>query len=244
MRALAQLAEHGVSVSYVGTDRVAPTGQVHVHFEDGEPRFTIGVHAAWDHIQLPSLEVFAQSDVICLSTLAQRTPLFRKQLQEKLRTLRNVDSSRPYGGVPTKRPVIIVDLNLRAPFAEPETVISALGCADVLKLNEQELRWVKEQSGAADPIDWLLSRFNLSLVALTKGADGAELRGHNVHVKESGIPVSGGDAVGAGDSFVARLAVAFCQGLSLPAALHEANRYGAWVASQHGAMPRPRAHSP
>lgn len=236
-RAVLQLATCGVNVEMISEDPRAPTGRVAVTFHGSEPSFEIESDAAWDHIELAPPEILAEWDVICLSTLAQRTPLLRQRIQSRLRAVRQRGFGQCTGGASPTRPIIIVDLNLRPPFIERETVFQAAALADVLKINEQELAWVGRESGVQDPARWLLKNFNLSLLAITRGAAGAELRGHQVTINAPGIRVTGGDAVGAGDAFVARFAVALCEGLNWGAALDSANRYASWVASEHGAMP-------
>ncbi len=134
------------------------------------------------------LAVLSENDVICLSTLAQRTPLLRGRIQSTLRALRQTGSGRLSGGAAPTRPIILVDLNLRPPFTDRATIFEAVQLADVLKLNEQELSWIGQQSGASDPAAWLLKNFDLSLLALTRGAEGAELRGHNVSIERSRYP--------------------------------------------------------
>jgi sugar/nucleoside kinase (ribokinase family) len=89
----------------------------------------------------------------------------------------------------------------------------------------------------------LLDHYAVQLVATTFGSRGCELRSVQHRVEHGGFASSGGDSVGAGDAFVAVL----CQHLAdtpegpmhrdwLQTAAIEANRYGAFVASQVGAM--------
>jgi len=84
----------------------------------------------------------------------------------------------------------------------------------------------------------LIEQFpNLELVAITRGSRGSLLvspEGWNDH---PGYPAKVADPVGAGDAFTAALVHYMFRGAGL-AQLNEAgNRWGAWVASQPGAMP-------
>lgn len=235
-----QLARAGVDVSGVSIDLRRPTGSVQIHFERGEPQFTIQSDVAWDHIELNqhSMTRLAQADVLCLSTLAQRTPLMEKRLERALQGLRPTGHGKTAGGSAPTRAIVILDLNLRPPFFSSQSLVKTLGYADVVKLNESELQTIEEWSGTpGGGIAWLLEHFELSLVALTLGAQGARIFSHHVEVCAAGIPTSGGDPVGAGDAFVAALSVALAKGQTLPETLESANRYGAWVAGQRGAMP-------
>jgi fructokinase len=228
-RATRQLAQHGVNVSGVTVAERCATGKVRVTFESGQPHFSIEEGVAWDQIN-PTEETLAalkSADVFCYSTLAQRTPLMRTRLRRVLQNLKKQSHA----------PLCILDLNLRPPFTQYETIREALRYADIVKLNEAEEAWIRELAGTRDAVTWLLSDFSISVVALTRAERGASLFTRHVRVHEKGITQSGGDAVGAGDAFVAALGVALATGESLPRALERANRHAAWVAGQHGAMP-------
>lgn len=234
------LAQAGVDVQSVGVDSGHATGSVQVTLENGEPRFAIQDRVAWDHIEFDAYasSQLARADLFCLSTLAQRTPLMAKRLQGALRRLQGNGHGRILGGERPSRTVVLLDLNLRAPFFSQDSLFELLSYVDIVKLNEFELqtmeKWVKAPGTG---VEWLLEHFDLSLVALTLGERGARLYGHQVSVAADGVPVRGGDPVGAGDAFVAALSVSLARQLTLTEALRRANAYGAWVASQKGAMP-------
>lgn len=238
--ACAELRRAGVHTSQVSIDPHRPTGTVDVTLENGEPRFRIGQHVAWDRVDPgeDGLRLSREADAVCYGTLVQRTPLLRGRIRKLLGALRSFGSSGPLGGKRSARPLCILDINLRPPYLDLETITEALRLADVVKLNDEEAEWVKTTFRARDPVDFLLHAFSVRLVAVTHGENGATLYGHQILASEPGISVKGGDPVGAGDSFVAALAVGLSEGRSLPSVLAETNRYAAWVASQHGAMPK------
>lgn len=223
----------------VERDPSAPTGRVLVTLVDAEPRFEIGAPAAWDRITLSAeiKKTLHQADAICFGTLIWRTDWMKEQLRRTLVEIRAKGDPWPSGETPRARPLLVLDLNLRPPHTDRETVLLALGLADVVKLNEKELEWVGEYCPGRCTKDWLFDTYPLSLLALTKGSRGATLLSRRVSVSASGIPVAGGDPVGAGDAFVASLACSCASNAPLPRALELANRYAAWVASQTGAMP-------
>jgi len=213
-RAVRELATRGVDVSLVGTDPQHPTGTVDVHFEAGEPRYTIGQDAAWDYIELPSAVGF-DTGAVAFGTLAART---------SGAALRTLDFIRRVRAAPEPRPLLALDLNLRPPHVNLEFIHEVLPLIDLLKLNEEEDAWLKQ---AVD----------VPMVALTRGRAGAQLSAQGEIFSVPGIPVSGGDPVGAGDAFLASFLVELIQG-TLPAlCLEHANRYAAGVAAAKGAMP-------
>lgn len=241
-QAKAFLKGQGVNVAEVELDRVYPTGQVQITWNGGEPEFVIAEQTAWDRLRLSKgAQILTQhADVMCFGTLAQRTATVRAEYQTELKRLRGRGNPWPSGTRRGERPLLLLDLNLREPYTDPSTVFSGLVLADAVKLNLQELNWIADFCPGHDPIDWLLRRFALRLIALTRGAEGASLYGHNVVAHAAGISTEGGDPVGAGDAFVASLAVSLARQTSLPRMLERANRYAAWVASQAGAMPSTR----
>ena len=133
------------------------------------------------------------------------------------------------------------DLNLRPGSDSPELVIELLRAANVVKLNEEELRSVHEFAELpADREAFCragLERFGWNAVCVTLGAKGCALLAAGEYVEAEGYPVDVADTVGAGDAFAA----AFMHGIASnrPAAeiAEFSNRVGALVASVHGAIP-------
>ena len=76
-------------------------------------------------------------------------------------------------------------------------------------------------------------------MCVTRGAAGSLLIGERGVDEHPGYRVRVADTVGAGDAFTAGLVQEFLRGSSLAETNETANRVGAWVASQVGAMPVP-----
>jgi fructokinase len=228
--ATAQLHRAGVGLAGVQRDTAHPTGTVQVTFENGEPHFEIGAQAAWDFIAPPLvLRPYQTANVLCFSTLAQRAPRSRSTLREILYEL---------GGTPdAQRPTVIVDLNLRPPFVNRETILTSLHSADIVKLNDDELIWLNNCFAADSGPAFLLERFRLRWVLVTHGSAGASIYGHSLHLHQPAIPARSGDVVGAGDAFVAAFAVLLGGGRHPLDSLKSACDYASWVASESGAMP-------
>jgi len=230
-RACAKLALSGVDVSLIQRDPGAATGTVAVTMDRGEPRYRIATEVAWDRIAGDEsvLRAVSRADVLCFGTLAQRTVLGAGALRAAW------DAARP--GC-----LRVCDLNVRPPFAAPAVIDAAVAHADVVKLNEAEAALVAREAGVTDAVDWLLGR-GVRLVALTRGARGCALVTAAARVEHPGYPVAAGvgDPVGAGDAFVAVLAVELGRARAIPDELSSlaarANRIASHVASCPGAMP-------
>jgi len=223
---------------FLQVDPAHETGRVTVALKDGQPEYTIHEPAAWDFLELSGewVQLAERADAICFGSLAQRSLESRQTVQ----TLAAQASAAC---------VRIFDVNLRAPFYSSEVVQESLELATVAKMNEGEMSLVlgllglpAEDGPAASALrlgaQRLLSEFpTLNMVAVTRGSGGSLLVTRHEWHEHPGIPVKVADAIGAGDAFTAALAHYLLRGAEL-AALNEAgNRWGAWVASQSGAMP-------
>jgi fructokinase len=133
------------------------------------------------------------------------------------------------------------DLNLRPGSDSPELVVELLRAANVVKLNEQELRAVHEFTKLPADTEAFcraaVERFGWNAVCVTLGAKGCAMLAAGEYVEAEGHRVDVADTVGAGDAFAA----AFVHGIisNWPAAeiASFSNRVGALVASVHGAIP-------
>jgi len=231
---LDHLRRLGMPTDFVAIDAVnRPTGTVSVELDDaGKPTFTIHEDVAWDFIpEMPGLaELAARTDAVCYGSLAQRSPVSRA-------TVRKFLNATP------GECLRIFDINLRQHYYDVGIVTDSLDAADVLKLNDDELPVVAEllsMDGDAEEqelLDSLLHRFNLKLIALTKGERGSTLFGHDGGSVLPGCKVEIADTVGAGDAFTAVLAMGMLQGLDYNTINERANRIAAYVCSQAGATP-------
>lgn len=241
--ALAELARAGVDTTAVERDPTLPTGTVLVRLERGEPTYTIVAPAAWDHVTTPPSWLAAGPSVVrpphalVFGSLAARRTEQAVRLRSWLGDLRSRTADAPK---------LAFDLNLRRPHLPIDFIRSVLGLAHLLKLNEEELAWLGSTGMDLVPpvtrgderaaIDRLFARSELEFVVVTRGANGAALFTRDETLEAAGIPISLGDAVGAGDAFLAALLVALLSGEPLARCLDLANRRAAEVAASRGAM--------
>ncbi len=224
--------------SFLQVDTAHETGRVTVTLKEGQPEYIIHEPAAWDFLELSDewVRLAERANAICFGSLAQRSLVSRQTVQ----TLAAQTSSSC---------VRVFDVNLRTPFYSSEVVQESLELATVVKMNDAELPLLLGLLGLpleGEPgtgqlrlgAERLLAEFpTLHLVAVTRGGHGSLLVKRDEWHEHPGIPVKVGDAIGAGDAFTAALTHYLLGGAKL-AVLNEAgNRWGAWVASQSGAMP-------
>jgi fructokinase len=236
--AISQLDPMPVDASPIQVDMLHPTGRVTVDLGEGGPHYQIHEDAAWDYLELSDewVRLAERADAICFGSLAQRSRTSRQTIQ----TLAAESSASC---------IRVFDANLRAPHYSGEVIQESLELASVLKLNENELPLVLNMLGlpGGDEAKRLQLRFgadrilaefpSLDMVAVTRGEGGSLLVRRGEWHEHPGIRVNMVDPIGCGDAFTAAMTHYMLRGANL-AVLNEAgNRWGAWVASQSGAMP-------
>ncbi|VGO16885.1 Fructokinase [Pontiella desulfatans] len=206
---------------FVAEDATRPTGAVQVELDDcGKPKYKIKEQVAWDYIPMSgNLKTLAQTtDALCFGSLAQRNGVSRKTILTFVRA------------TPTDA-LKIFDVNLRQTFFSKEIIEESLRLSNVLKLSDEELPLVAGMFGISGPVQaqlhGLLERFDLQLIAYTRGADGSLLVTPDESDDHPGCPGEAINSVGAGDAFTATL----CMGLLSCRPLNEINEYANRVAS-------------
>ena len=223
---------------HLQVDPFRETGRVTVSIRNGQPDYNIHQPAAWDFLELSDdwVKLAERADAICFGTLAQRNISSQQTIQE-------------LAAETSSQCLRIFDVNLRAPFYTAETVQESLELATVVKMNDAEVPLVLGLLGfgASEGLDpsalrvaagRLLAEFpGLQLVAITRGSHGSVLVSRDGWDEHPGIPVQVADTVGAGDAFTAAMTHYLLAGAELGRLNEAGNRWGAWVASQSGAMP-------
>lgn len=207
-----------------------PTGTVQVELADGIPTYTINERVAWDHISPTSnaIDLAEKADAICFGTLAQRSRQSRETIQAIL-SFAPEDAYR------------LFDLNLRQHYYDKELIEESLYLANVLKVNDDEFKVLKDLFGLEgtekDLALWFIEKYNLRMLVLTAGASHS-----TIYTKEevSHLPtpkVQVADTVRAGDAFSGALIISLLQGASLDEAHRFAVETAAFVCTREGAWP-------
>jgi fructokinase len=209
-----------------------PTGTVKVSLDEkGKPSYEICEGVAWDHIAWsPAMEeLAAKADAVCFGSLAQRGEASRAAIQ------RFLESMRPEA-------LKIFDVNLRQAFFSKEIIEASLDRANLLKLSDEELPVVADMFGITGSTDECLEvareRFDLTLIAYTRGPEGSLLLTADEKSDHPGCPGEAVNTVGAGDSFTAALCMGRLAGNPLAEINDHANRVASFVCSRDGATPR------
>ncbi len=232
--ALAILRGQGVKDDLVQRLDDYPTGIVTVEVDEGgKPTFEIGEDAAWDHWAWnDEIEKAVRSaDAVYFGTLGQRGATPREGIRKAMELAKEK-------GIPR-----ILDVNLRPPFFDDGVIRDSLALCSVFKLSDDELERVCQACGiplSVDPEDSLqaiLEKYELEIVVMTKGAEGALLVTTDTVFEQPGVKAEVVDTVGAGDSFTASMTLGLLRKDPFPKILRDACEVAAAVCSHAGAVP-------
>jgi fructokinase len=202
-----QLNKFNLNTSFIQEDTLHPTGIAKVTFDkEGNPDFEIDTDRAFDYLESSNeLDELVKKEIDCFyfGSLAQRAEPSRQTIQSC------------FGKKGIK---YFFDLNLRNSFYNEEIIIKSLQAADVLKVNYKEINELNDlitqipfntEKVAFD----IMEQFNISLLAVTRGKDGATLFENGKRFDYANPSVKILDSTGAGDAFSAILSLGYMQGI-------------------------------
>ena len=233
---LKRFTEAGIPTRTISSDPEASTGSVEVKLNAaGAPDFIIHENVAWDRLQADetALNEMRKADAVCFGSLAQRSEQSRAAVQQLVRAT-------------PANALRVFDINLRQHYFTREILESSLRLATLLKLNDAELPVLAGLFGlkgsAENQLIQLAARFDLRLIAYTKGADGSLLFQDGRSSAAGSKCVQVADTVGAGDAFTAALVLGLLHGLDLQEVHELASETAGFVCSQSGATPELPSH--
>lgn len=237
----AEFARFGMRQDGLQLDAAEPTGRVLVERAHGEHRFVILPNQAYDHIDAAAALAAVAGPppaTIYFGTLAQRCETSRGAL----RALLAASTASCY-----------LDLNVREGQVTERCVFESLHLADIVKVNEDELRnlfgWYTHTRHATQHMDsvavrsacaTLIRTFSLQGLIVTLGPRGAVYFGADgavVTAHDTAGPARLVDTVGAGDAFSAVFLLGQARGWPLDTTLTRANAFAGAVCGIRGAVP-------
>jgi fructokinase len=228
---LERFEQLGIADGTMQVDEKAPTGTVTISLSGkGIPYFTIHEQVAWDWLEVTpkALNAVREADAICFGTIAQRSELSRNSIQ-RLVAAASADALR------------VFDINLRQNYFSRDIIEASLRLANVLKLNDLELPVLAglfNLTGSIQhQIEQLAQKFDLGLVALTRGPAGSLLYQAGEWSDCPSVPITIVDTVGAGDAFTAAMVLGLLQKRKLDDINALADEVARYVCSHHGATP-------
>jgi fructokinase len=229
--ALSFLISKGLLTNVIQTDEEHKTGIANVTLdENGVPVFTIEESRAFDFISVDDDVInLVENETNCLyfGTLAQRNMVSRITLQSLF----------------NKGIKYFYDVNIRQNFYTEEILFQSLKNANAVKLNLDELKllhkmFFKEDFDICSSSKLLMEKFNIELLAVTKGANGSILfRGEETDEHKTEVQ-NVIDTVGAGDAFASILCIGYLNKWDLKKINRLANEFAAEICLINGALPK------
>lgn len=225
------MAARGLDRLGVQRDPGRPTGRVKVTETVDGHSFSILSNQAYDFIHASLARMVGLSvhpEIVYFGTLSQRGDS-RRALRDLLGAVR----SRAF-----------LDVNLRDPWVDVDTLRWSLQHARVVKLNENELTRVShllslEGTTPKTRASALMSSFDLERLVVTCGAAGAwtlDRAGHSESVSSPALPRIV-DSAGAGDGFAAIVILGMLRGWPLADQLTRADAFARALCQIRGAVP-------
>jgi fructokinase len=200
--------------------------------ENGVPQYVIPDFTSWDltRVNKDDIDLINKTefDYFCFGTIEQRNPVSQKSLRSILEncTFRHV----------------FYDMNFRLHYYDKNKIRYSMELCNILKMNDEETETVKTLFGFnEDDYSKLAFRlrddFNIDIICITVGADGAYISSNEGFSFCPGYRVDVADTVGSGDAFSAGLIYKHNQNSSNKDACDFACKLGAFVATRRGAIP-------
>lgn len=223
------LKKMGLSTDYIQIDADHKTSEViATEGANHEMSYDIVRPVAWDFIAFDSKTstLTESADLMVFGSLAARNEVSRHTLYELIEQAK----------------LKLFDVNFRAPHYEQSTVDYLLRKADIVKLNNHELRIIASWFGAErdneqESINRLQDLYGIGEIIVTKGGEGASYYTLTERYDYKAYSVIVKDTVGSGDSFLAAFVAQKLLGKSIEDMLDFAAALGAYVTAQAGANP-------
>ena len=224
------MIDHGMPTKYLQIDNEHPTGSANANLDENKiPHWDISLNRSYDfieNIQILTSLIEEETDCLYFGTLAQRGEQSRKTLKS-------------FFG---KRIKYFCDLNLRQNFYNAEIIKSSLSAANVLKLNSDELRIVRNlllinKADEFQSAKTLSEFFEIDLVCITQGEEGAMLYKDGIMNHYTGVVENVVDTVGAGDAYAAMLCLGYLNRWGLEKTNKLASEFAGKIIMVNGALP-------
>ena len=203
-------------------DESLPTGKVTIQLEDREPVYDIVSPSAYDAINIAS-PVIKKCCLLYHGSLALRHSQSARSLDQLIKT---------------NPECVFLDVNLRPPWWDKDTVLSLIKQAHWTKLNINEFNLLYPGNDLIfNRLSSFIDKYKLMGVILTYGEEGAEvlnLNGEHFKVKPNN-DIKVVDTVGAGDAFASVMIMGIINDWPMQTTLERAQVFASSIVGRRGA---------
>jgi fructokinase len=225
---IALLNRQSINTQYIQIDEQYPTGIVNAFLkENNEIEYDIVYPVAWDFISLQKnlIPLVEKAPYFVFGSLASRNDISKNTLLQLLEAAN----------------IKVLDINLRPPHFNKTVLEILLHRADILKLNDHEVKiiagWLNDYNTITEQANSIQEHFQIETILITEGANGALINDKGSFYKHEGYKVKTQDTIGSGDAFLAGYLFQLDNNSTPEQALQFANALGAFIATQPGACP-------
>jgi fructokinase len=221
---IAAMHNWGMNLSGLQQDAEHPTGRVQVSLTaDNEPAYDIVPDCAYDFIDAAALAGYGACEPLYHGTLALRNAISRRAVE--------VLKQQGKGGT-------FVDVNLRPPWWDRDTVLANLSALRWIKLNSHELGLLlPDATSMEEAIDLFMQRYAPELLIVTLGDAGAlaVTRAGESARAQPDRKQAVADTVGAGDAFASVVLLGVLRHWPLALVMQRAQSFASAIVGVRGA---------
>ncbi|BAQ65681.1 carbohydrate kinase [Geminocystis sp. NIES-3709] len=217
------ITDWGMDLSGIQTDKQYPTGVVNVEFKDNEPHYNIVENSAYDFIDSSYIPYLDKNSILYHGSLALRNNTSKTTLESIKKNI---------------SPSIFLDVNLRSPFWNLNSIESLLTQTLWLKLNKEELSFiVPQEKDTIYQVESLFCHNPIEQITVTLGKAGVISFNRNTTRHQICPPstISVVDTVGAGDAFSSVLLLGIVKGWDISTTLQRAQEFASKIIGIQGA---------
>lgn len=215
------MLDWGMDTRELQLDDELPTGIVNITLNKGEPSYDIVEPSAYDNIE--EITLSDTCNFLYHGSLALRNQQSKQSVQQILKSSPGL---------------VFVDVNLREPWWDRESITGLLQHAHWVKLNTDELNliYASEKQTSSQLADFIRD-YGLVGAVLTHGSKGAEIltAENEHHFVEPMQNAEIMDTVGAGDAFSSVIIMGLRNEWPLSITMRRAQQFASAIVSQRGA---------
>ena len=206
-----------------------PTCTADVQVHDSKRRYIIPGDVAWDHISGDTMPILGDSDWLYHSTLALR----HQNNQNLLMKFKGSSKSNTF-----------VEVNLRSPWWDKDSVVSSLQYAECVKLSINDFKLLNKGDDflSEEELHTAVGEFrirnNIVDILITRGGQESFVIDRSGELFSSGpVPESPEvvDTIGVGEAFTSVAILGLLNDWGWPTTLNRANEFVSYIISQPGA---------